>query len=175
MSRTSEDEIRKRFLLKLGIEPNGAKQPSSLTAIQGSCLGEVRPFIEPLKVFEDPHVSQKFNYESRNTAQSSTRKRSRKRKVNLDSDVCVIPIPMRTEYSDRIKERIWTSASELYQNAVRNTIEFAAEGWNWRNVIEDDNMLLAASGELIHPVHLQNLIELGIPSQIDFAQPNAVR
>ena len=73
-------------------------------------------------------MSQKLNYESRNTVQYRPRKRSRKRKVNLNSDVCVIPIPMRTEYSDRIKERIWTSANELYQNTVRNTVEFAAEG-----------------------------------------------
>jgi hypothetical protein len=37
-------------------------------------------------------------------------------------------------------------------------VEFAAEGWNWRNVTEDEGMYICSvSGELVHPVHCQHL------------------
>lgn len=89
---------------------------------------------------------------------SGKRKRG-KRKVSLRNEVAVVPIPMREEYPDKVKERVWSSASELYDNAVRNSIEFAAEGWNWRTAIEDENMIVCnKTGELIHPVHLHNLL-----------------
>jgi len=90
----------------------------------------------------------------------STKPSRSKRKVSLHEDVVVVPIPMREEYSDRVKERLWSSASELYLNAARNSIEFAAEGFNWRNVTEDENMIVCdASGEMIHPIHLHNFAE----------------
>eukprot|EP00586_Coscinodiscus_wailesii_P003620 CAMPEP_0172490754 /NCGR_PEP_ID=MMETSP1066-20121228/21293_1 /TAXON_ID=671091 /ORGANISM="Coscinodiscus wailesii, Strain CCMP2513" /LENGTH=245 /DNA_ID=CAMNT_0013259381 /DNA_START=157 /DNA_END=894 /DNA_ORIENTATION=+ len=87
---------------------------------------------------------------------TSVSKRSRsKRRVVLDNDVEVIPIPMRSEYSYRVKERLWSTPTELYENAARNSIEFASEGWNWRTVTEDENMLVCQiSGELVHPIHL---------------------
>lgn len=235
MSINSGDRIRKRFLLRIGIDQTqcGAKDDTGSTnLIQGSCLGEVRPFLEPLKVVENVSVPHKYtksedgvfflsddteiesplvsdvssdtssfslefssldsielipspigsslscSTHTSDSFQSScyhSLKRNRlKRKVILDSEVTVMPIPMRSEYSDRVKKRIWTSASELYQNAVRNTVEFASEGWNWRNVIEDECMLHnSASGELIHPVHLEKLlIQLGIPSEVDFGYPS---
>jgi hypothetical protein len=36
---------------------------------------------------------------------------------------------MRTEYSTRVKTRIWSTAAEIYQNAARNAFEFASEGY----------------------------------------------
>lgn len=64
---------------------------------------------------------------------------------------------MRTEYSCLVKERLWSSSSDLYQNAVRNSIEFAAEGWNWRTVADDDQMIQSPFGDRIHPIHLMNV------------------
>mmetsp|Transcript_9926 Transcript_9926/g.21469 ORF Transcript_9926/g.21469 Transcript_9926/m.21469 type:complete len:337 (+) Transcript_9926:44-1054(+) len=86
---------------------------------------------------------------------------TKKRRVSLHNDVSVIPIPMRTEYPDHIRERIWSSASELYQNAARNTIEFAAEGFDWRNAADDSQMVHSVQGERIHPIHYMNLANLG--------------
>ena len=66
---------------------------------------------------------------------------------------------MRTEYPNR--ERIWSSASELYQNAVRNTFEFAAEGFDWRSAVDDSQMVQSPHGERIHPIHFMNIANLG--------------
>lgn len=84
-------------------------------------------------------------------------KNKRKGRVSLHKSVSVIPIPSRCEYSLPVRKRIWSSSAEIYANAARNSVEFASEGWNWRNVIEDEEMLLhQASGELIHPIHVHN-------------------
>ena len=103
------------------------------------------------------------SYSSFHSARSSASKRSGKSRprVSIASAVAVVPIPQRQEYSPQGRTRIWTSGQELYQNAARNTVEFAAEGWNWRSVTEDESMLVhTISGELIHPIHLENAIQL---------------
>eukprot|EP00569_Conticribra_weissflogii_P004342 CAMPEP_0171342272 /NCGR_PEP_ID=MMETSP0878-20121228/13879_1 /TAXON_ID=67004 /ORGANISM="Thalassiosira weissflogii, Strain CCMP1336" /LENGTH=333 /DNA_ID=CAMNT_0011844897 /DNA_START=309 /DNA_END=1310 /DNA_ORIENTATION=- len=95
-----------------------------------------------------PHASR------RNSTEKKTK--TSKRRVVLSNNVAVIPIPMRTEYPDAIRPLIWSSAVELYENAARNSIEFAAEGWNWRTVTDDEYMVPSASGERIHPIHFIN-------------------
>jgi len=118
-------------------------------------------------------------------------------RIAFSEDVEVMPIPTRYEYSDRIKSRIWSNRHELQENAERNALEFASEGWNWRNVTEDDGAfnyrscvfewitlyqcqgqsrspfplyshsnlshagmyICSQSGELVHPIHLQHLVE----------------
>jgi len=82
-----------------------------------------------------------------------------KRTVSIDKSVAVIPIPSRTEYSCQVRERIWSSSEELFANAARNSVEFASEGWNWRQAVEDKEMIVhKPSGELIHPIHLHNAL-----------------
>lgn len=86
--------------------------------------------------------------------------RRQRRRVSLARAVSVVPIPSRTEYPDAVRSAIWSSPVEMYQNAARNSIEFAAEGWNWRTVYDDDTMCLnSENGELVHPIHyyLNNL------------------
>jgi len=90
-----------------------------------------------------------------------SKKTRSKRRVSLHNDVVVVPIPHRTEYPTMVRERIWSSASELYQNATRNTIEFASEGFDWRNVADDSQMVQAPHGERIHPIHYMNIAGLG--------------
>jgi hypothetical protein len=81
--------------------------------------------------------------------------------VSINNDVEIKPIPERSEYSQDVRQKMWTSGSELYSNAARNTIEFASENWNWRNVTEDEQMLRhTITRELIHPIHLHNAMEL---------------
>lgn len=60
----------------------------------------------------------------------SAKKRIKKKRKRLafDEKVEVLPIPMRHEYSQTERERLWSSAMEIHENATRNTIEFASEG-----------------------------------------------
>jgi len=91
--------------------------------------------------------------------------RKKKRSINFSPTVSVIQIPMRTEYSSRIATRLWSSRTEIRDNANRNVIEFSAENWDWRNAIEDDGMFVCtASGELIHPVHCQDFYKKITPA-----------
>jgi hypothetical protein len=78
--------------------------------------------------------------------------RSMKKCVSFDTTVTVHPIPLRTQYSSRIRNSLWTPVSELQENAARNCVEFAAENWDWRQATEDDDMVIY-HGEKIHPIH----------------------
>lgn len=82
------------------------------------------------------------------------------KRLTFNETVSVVPIPMRTDYSQRVRERLWNNATEIQMNAQRNALEFASEGWDWKTVIEDEYMYRdAASGELIHPVHMEEHYE----------------
>jgi hypothetical protein len=63
---------------------------------------------------------------------------------------------MRSEYSNRIKERMYSGRVELSENAQRNVVEFEAEGWDATTVLDDEAQFYKCplTGELIHPVHL---------------------
>jgi hypothetical protein len=90
-------------------------------------------------------------------ADASSKKQSPKGpRISFNDDVSVAHIPMRSEYSDRVRSRLWSNRYEIHENATRNAIEFQAEGWDWRSVTEDEGMFVCtSSGELIHPVHCQ--------------------
>ena len=177
--RASDSEIRGKLLNRLGIydvpatvqsQPMTAAQHRRLRILRGMGVGYytnnfsppdgsatrpplngVKPFVEKLKsddVRKSPIVS----------AKKST-------KIAFQDEVEVLPIPTRYEYSERIKSRIWSNRHELQENAERNALEFASEGWDWKKVKEDDHMFICSqSGELVHPVHLQHLMQQEEPS-----------
>jgi hypothetical protein len=81
---------------------------------------------------------------------------NRRRKLTFHDEVQIVPIPMRSEYSNRIKERMYSGRVELSENAQRNVVEFESEGWDATTVLEDETQFYKCplTGELIHPVHL---------------------
>ena len=97
------------------------------------------PFLEPLK---DDASSQR----------SSFRVSRKSGRIHFNQEVSVMPIPSHHDYSSRIKKFLWSNGEEIQENAERNRIEFASEGWDWHTVLEDDDMYVDANtGELVHP------------------------
>ena len=120
------------------------------------------PSKEPLKNHDDDEMDQDETKETETIVESlpendpSAKKKTTR--IAFQNEVDVLPIPTRHEYSDRIKSRIWSNRHELQENAERNAVEFAAEGWNWRTVTEDEGMYIcSASGELVHPAWVGDL------------------
>jgi hypothetical protein len=80
---------------------------------------------------------------------------TKRKNCTFNNYVDVISIPNRNEYSRRIRAKLWSTATELHLNASRNTIEFAADGWDWRTATEEDKMpICPTTGEPMHPIHV---------------------
>jgi hypothetical protein len=78
-----------------------------------------------------------------------------KARVQFNENADVVRIPSRYQYSDRIRKVLWSNKHEIMENAERNIIEFESEGWDWQNVVLDDEMFIdSATGSLVHPCHL---------------------
>eukprot|EP00542_Grammatophora_oceanica_P017962 CAMPEP_0194046626 /NCGR_PEP_ID=MMETSP0009_2-20130614/22006_1 /TAXON_ID=210454 /ORGANISM="Grammatophora oceanica, Strain CCMP 410" /LENGTH=196 /DNA_ID=CAMNT_0038691995 /DNA_START=64 /DNA_END=654 /DNA_ORIENTATION=+ len=167
---TQDDQIRAKLLNRLGIyesiegsnAPATAAQNRRLRILRGMGVGyTIKPSPPDGSAVRPPLGGVASHAEPLKTGSSAspTTRRNKSSKIAFQDEVDVIPIPMRTEYSDRIKSRIWSNRFELQENAKRNAVEFAAEGWDWRTVTEDENMYICSvSGELVHPVHCQHLV-----------------
>lgn len=78
-----------------------------------------------------------------------------KARVQFNENADVVRIPSRYQYSERIRKVLWSNKHEIMENAERNIIEFESEGWDWQNVVLDDEMFIdSATGSLVHPCHL---------------------
>lgn len=182
--RENSQRLRNNLFFKLGVDaekkgPEVSKREPS----RGSLLGKVQLTKDKLKykAGEDGESRQEVSlwdfgamFGGKRTASlaagasslgssfsskgdSSSSKSSGAKRCTFNEEVTVCPIPKREEYSKRIKQRLWLSAEDMMLNAHRNSVEFAAEGWDWRNTPEDDEMYRClATNELIHPIHVEN-------------------
>jgi hypothetical protein len=155
---TSASRIRSRFLNRLGIHDDTRKIPSPVPHMV-SCPRRPRSdsFFYTLKADhgkEDPSLDENCfsssSFSSLNAPSSSLE--SRRPGVSFDASVTVFPIPGRFEYSERIRNQLWTPPLEIQINVARNIHEFAAEQWDWRQIADDEDMILWGD-ERIHPVH----------------------
>ena len=160
---TAAQHRRVRILRGMGVGYTVFKSPPDGSA-QRTPLGGVQPTKEPLKWRDNgsggsggtknkkKSLHKKSNSTGalmsdvmsdtnpNNTKSSSTTTKT----IMFCDEVDVMPIPTRHEYSNRIKSRIWSNRHELQENAERNAVEFAAEGWNWRTVTEDEGMYICS-------------------------------
>jgi hypothetical protein len=93
----------------------------------------------------------------------------KKTAVVFDDNVAVISIPSHSDYSERIRSRTWADRYEIADMASRNMLEFASEGWDWRNVAGDEDML-HIEGELIHPIHKNSNLAAALNRKIPHAR-----
>jgi hypothetical protein len=91
---------------------------------------------------------------------SSPTSRKPRRKLRFHDTVNVTAIPSRHQYSDRIKQVIWTNRMELREMTQRNYHEFEYEHFDWNQVIMEEHMYLdSVTGSLVHPCHIQGMEE----------------
>jgi hypothetical protein len=64
-----------------------------------------------------------------------------RRRLRFKKSVKVLYIPSRGEYSDSTKDTLWPTAYSLHRAAVRNSIEYVTEGYNWRQCLEEDSFI----------------------------------
>jgi len=56
--------------------------------------------------------------------------------------VCLLRIPMRSEYAKRTKEKLWVNKVDMVENIERNLIEYAYESYSPVRVCEENDMYL---------------------------------
>jgi hypothetical protein len=126
-------DIKRKFFDTIGIAGTCSSESSSQDTAASNditfsrCYG-VTVFQEKLKLdSRNDSRQQTFLSGSTNACRHRTSKKGKC--LTFNESVEVVPIPMRNEYSTRVRSRLWSGAVELHENAVRNSIEFASEGY----------------------------------------------
>ncbi len=165
--RNETDETRRRLLNRLGYfkqlqqqSPNGINvapfaslerrgSTASLDSIGRIALRSATSFQQELQGDTAPTT---LTFKA-----SEHRREGSVTKVQFCQIVSGLEIPSRHQYSDRIKKTIWADRTEISEMVERNILEFEAEGFDWKNVVLDDEMYVnEVNGELIHPCHYCN-------------------
>lgn len=141
--------IRERFLHRLGISAPAA-------SVSLSSLSPSGPMIKPSRSTNSFHQALKDDDATTTTTSTTTDDSSLLSRsllqVHFDPDVVVYEIPSRHQYSSRIAQELWTPMEEFQQNICRNSVEFRAERYDWKQVVGDEDMIVIGT-ERIHPIH----------------------
>lgn len=129
----SSSQVRTKFLSVIGIEASASAAEHAATPPKARHMSKewVHPRQQQANRFEE---TLKYNpeedvlYSSKQDEMDTSTDEKPKKRISFDTKVKVVPIPMRDEYSNRVRSRLWSNAVEIHQNATRNSIEFAAEG-----------------------------------------------
>jgi hypothetical protein len=83
------------------------------------------------------------------------------KRVRFSETVSAVYIPVHYDYSNRVRASYWASAAEIREMVYRNMLEFDSEGYEWQNVVEEENMYYnEESKEYIHPAFFDTLVQV---------------
>jgi hypothetical protein len=119
-------QVRSKYLRRIGIVrtfttaieaamQNDIQRSSGAEGRTARDVHNVPRFNEPLRYIEEAEEKRDENDEHRRGRRNSfgSEECKRKKRVTFGENVTVVPIPMRSEYSDRIKTKLWTGGAEL--------------------------------------------------------------
>lgn len=156
----SSIEVRQQYLAQLGIVAHVYNQSSkqchtsceaSPTVLQR--LHEERPF--PVDWWRQIFSRSSNVVEDK---ESHERRYDDEKKVSFKEMVEVRFVPIYSDYSQRVRESYWNNSQEIWDAAARNTFEFEAEGYDWRQAFEEEDFM-QWQGQLIHPAHTQSSLD----------------
>ena len=169
-SSLSPQNINLRTTLHPSLVRNGGqRRTSTLKGINHTCDSS------SLKQQEGREQGHKHSLDRTTSASSSEdgSANSSNHRVKFNETVDIVSIPSRHQFSNRIKRVYWSSKEEICSNAERNILEYEYEGWDYHNVVLDEDMYIdTATGALVHPCHL-SLDEEGQPVYHQYAEDDA--
>ena len=142
---STNQDVRNKFFNMIGIEsklpptmPKNSPATASADVVSNGSDAASTEWVNPRGQVALSEESLKYNKADDELFAMKRRKtdlrtspggtiRNRKR-LGFNETVKVVPIPMRHEYSNRVRSRLWSNAVEIHENAARNSIELAAEG-----------------------------------------------
>eukprot|EP00616_Rhizochromulina_sp_CCMP1243_P009391 CAMPEP_0118989090 /NCGR_PEP_ID=MMETSP1173-20130426/47347_1 /TAXON_ID=1034831 /ORGANISM="Rhizochromulina marina cf, Strain CCMP1243" /LENGTH=414 /DNA_ID=CAMNT_0006940055 /DNA_START=29 /DNA_END=1273 /DNA_ORIENTATION=- len=178
MRPRSSGQVRQQYLAHLGIDQkaggsavgSSVSLPTSPTAAAASTPSHMSslephaspPVLQSLNGGSGVWWQRAFGAKPALATQSEAERDGKKtgadsgpRRVSFNDMVEVRYVPLHSDYSQRIRQKYWNSAQELWDMAARNSIEFAAEGYDWTRAVEEESFT-RWGGQLIHPAHMQN-------------------
>jgi hypothetical protein len=143
----SSNRIRSRYLARLGVgRPNSRIAPMPVVPNKA-----VQQRSTPVALKQD-HGQADDSITIASPPQHSKHK-SCHTKVSFGATVLVRSIPHAKDLSARVKRTLWMPPRELEEAIHRNSIEFAAEGWDWHNATGEADFVLIGT-QYIHPAHI---------------------
>ena len=99
---------------------------------------------------------------SANTADEEGRERAR---VSFNDKVTVVLIPSHSDYCQESRRNMWGAPTENKRSIKRNKLEFAFEGFDFANVLEEKDFVRDdKSDNRVHPVYSSKLRRSNNPS-----------
>ena len=133
-----DSEIRCKYLQKLGIFPNRSQIPARGEE-QNIALSEILQSHEDLRGLSPPSTI------SPDILMSPIHTKRPRPRVTFQKMVEVYLIPHKNMFSNQVRRSLWNDPEDIYRNALRNSVEFAAENFDWRQAVQDENFLVSPS------------------------------